>query len=230
MSLTRLLLVTCALFGGSGCYINTQRYPAPMRAPSELPEGLGAVFAQGPEEALVVRHADPVLLRRAGEDSGFPLRFYSKTARVNSGSWIQCGAGGRAEVVFPGDGYLILTGRGTAVLGSPGRGEPVAAFLQVSRAEIQLVGNDYARLLGGALLSGEGGPYVIEKERDDVLALTNRSRGPCHRGFSRVHHGARAGRSGAPAATGSGRRARAIPTRASPSLRPQGQRSRCAVG
>lgn len=169
----RLGLVFLALL--SSCYVNTQRHPKPMVAPDDLPPGAANLFAMGPEEALVVRHSDPVHVRRPGEVSSFPLHFYNKTLRVNAGSWVQSGAGGKAEVLFPGDTSLTLTGRCTAVLGSTSRGEPVALFLELDQVRISLGPTEYVRLLGGAVLSGEGGPYVIDRLRGDILLVANRS-------------------------------------------------------
>lgn len=146
-----------------------------MGGPEDLPPGAANLFAVGPEEALVVRHSDPVHVRRPGEVSSFPIHFYDKTLRVNAGSWVQSGAGGKVEVLFPGDTSLTLTGRCTAVLGSTSRGEPVALFLELDLVRISLGPTEYVRLLGGAVLSGEGGPYVIDRLREDILLVANRS-------------------------------------------------------
>jgi hypothetical protein len=170
----RRLALVCLTFLSS-CYINTQRHPKPMGGPEDLPPGAANLFAVGPEEALVVRHSDPVQVRRPGEVSSFPMHFYDKTLRVNAGSWVQSGAGGKVEVLFPGDTTLTLTGRGTAVLGSTSRGEPVALFLELDQARISLGPGEYVRLLGGAVLSGESGPYVVHHLRGDILLVANRS-------------------------------------------------------
>ena len=167
-------LALCALL--TGCFINTQRFPKPMKSPDVLPEGAANLFERGPEEAFVVRHSDPVQIRRPGEVSSFPMNFYNKTARVNAGSWVQSGAGGKVEVLYSGETNLTMLGRGTAVLGSSARGEPVALFLEMDKARITLGPEEYVRLLGGAVLSGAGGPYVIDHPKDEILTVTNRSK------------------------------------------------------
>lgn len=182
-------LVALVASFGSGCYINTQRYPKPMKSPADLPPGASNLFERGPEEALVVRHSDPVQIRRPGEVSSFPMHFYSKTARVNTGSWVQSGAGGKVEVLFPGDTSLTLNGRGTAVLGSPARGEPVALFLELDQVRISLGPEEYVRLLGGAVLSGQGGPYVVTNPRDEIMTVTNRSKGELRISFREARIG-----------------------------------------
>ena len=170
------LLALGACLALSGCFINTQRFPKPMKGPDPLPNGAADLFERGPEEVFVVRHSDPVQLRRPGEVASFPMNFYNKTARVNAGSWVQSGAGGRVELLYSGETNLTLLGRGTAVLGSPARGEPVALFLELDKARITLGADEYVRLLGGAVLSGVGGPFVVDHSREGILEVTNRSK------------------------------------------------------
>ena len=108
----------------AGCYIRTQRFPEPMQATVDpLPPGTQDLYPEGPEEALVIRHADPVQIRPAGLSSSFPLPFYDKQARVNSGSWVFSGAGGRVEVLWPTSSSLVLFGKCTGVIGSPSSSE-----------------------------------------------------------------------------------------------------------
>lgn len=170
-----LLLVGAAL-AGSGCYIDTQRFPGPMEsAVDPLPPGTTDLHPAGPEEVLVVRIADPVHVRRPGEASSFPLYFYRKQARVNSGSWVFAGASGRVEILYPGNSSVTLYGLGSGVVGSESRGEPIFFFRQVDRASVIMQPGEQVRLLGGAVLEGPGGPFVIEHFREDVLRVRNRS-------------------------------------------------------
>ncbi|MEZ6004152.1 MAG: hypothetical protein R3F33_08185, partial [Planctomycetota bacterium] len=160
-------------------YINTQRYPGPMGGnPENLPEGASDIFKAGPEEALVMRISDPVYLRRPGESSSFPVHFFRKRVLIGAGYWVLSEAGGRVDLVFGRGAELSLSGNNTIVLGSPSRGEPLVAFLEVENARLTLSANEYVELLGGALLSGEGGPMVIEHPREEVLILSNRSPNP----------------------------------------------------
>ena len=65
---------------------NTQRVPPPMGRPEGLmPAGQGADYIPGPQEVVVLRHGDPVSVRRPGAVAGFPLSFYQKRMRVGSG-------------------------------------------------------------------------------------------------------------------------------------------------
>ena len=82
---------------------NTQRVPAPMDRPEGfLPVGLGTDYVPGPQEVVVLRHGDPVSVRRPGSIAGFPLTFHQKRLRVGSGGFVLSGRGGRAEVLWPG--------------------------------------------------------------------------------------------------------------------------------
>ncbi len=172
-------MLLAGLIGG-GCYINTQRFPKPMPGVAEdLPEGASQVFAAGPEEVLLIRISDPVYLRRPGESSSHPMHFHNKRTYIGPGHWVLCEAGGRAELVFITSGTeMSLSGNNTVVLGSPSRGEPMMSFLEVDNATFSLASNDYVELEGGALLSGEGGPFVLSHPRDEVLVLANRSGAP----------------------------------------------------
>lgn len=182
--LTMLLILQSVLL--TGCYIKTQRMPAPMESTrNPLPAGSLDLYPPGPEEVVVVRHADPVQIRPAGLSSSFPLPFYDKQARLNSGSWIFCGAGGRAEILWPSGGTVLLFDSCTGVIGSNSRGEPRFIFRAVERARIILREGERIALLGGALLTVEdgfddaeltAGPFVIEHHRAEIMRLTNRGK------------------------------------------------------
>lgn len=162
----------------SGCYMNTQRHPAPMEATVvPLPPGTTDLYAAGPEEVLVVRISDPVFVRRPGEASSYPLYFYRKQARMNAGSWVFSGAGGRLEVLYPDNSSITLYGLGTGVIGSPSRQEPLFDLRQVDRARIELTSLQQIRLLGGAILETETGPFILERPEDGILRIRNRSKG-----------------------------------------------------
>ncbi len=173
----RILLILVGTWVlASGCYINTQRFPKPMGGNIEdLPEGASDIFKAGTEEALLMRISDPVFLRRPGESSSYPVHFFRKRIRIGAGYWVLSETGGRVDLIFGRGAELSLSGNNTIVLGSPSRGEPMVAFLEVDNARINLAPNQYVELLGGALLSGEGGPFVISHPREEVLILSNRS-------------------------------------------------------
>jgi len=162
----------------AGCYISTQRYPGPMAAAVDpLPPGTAGEYPAGPEEVLVLRIADPVHVRRPGQTASFPLYFYNKQARLNAGSWVFCGAGGRAEIIFGGDASVRLLGHGSGVVGSPSRDEPLFFFHEVETAVVNISTGQQVRLPGGAILDADGGPFVIERETEEILRIRNRSKG-----------------------------------------------------
>ncbi len=162
----------------SACYIDTQRHPGPMRELVDpLPPGSLDDYPTGSEEVLIVRHADPVLVRAAGLAGGVPLPFYRKSARVNSGSWLFVEAGGRAEVIWPSGASVVLFDQGTGVVSSPARGEPLFIFQELTRATLRLIEGDRVELLGGAILIGGTGPFVLEHENfSEILRVRNRSK------------------------------------------------------
>ncbi len=160
-----------------GCYISTQRYPGPMAAAVDpLPPGTALAYPAGPEEVLVIRIADPVHVRRPGQSASFPLYFYSKQARLNAGSWVFSGAGGRAEVIFGGESSVRFLGHCSGVVGSPSRDEPLFFFHEIETAVINMTTGQQVRLLGGAILDADEGPFVVEREGDEILRVRNRSK------------------------------------------------------
>jgi hypothetical protein len=172
--------LTCAAsLAATGCtWIRTQRWPEPMaRDVTTLPPGEVILHAPGPEEVTIIRHADPVRVRPPGALAGYPLTFYDKTLRRTAGTAVIVSPGGRAEVLWPSGSSIVLSGAGVGWVGSPGRGEPSFDFQEVDRARIQLAAAESVRLMGGAILSGESGPYVLERVRENVLRVINQSKG-----------------------------------------------------
>lgn len=169
------LLALLVLFG-SGCFAQTQRYPSIMQpAVDPLPPGTKNLHPGGPEEVLIVRIADPVHVRRPGEASSFPMYFYSKQSRMSAGTWVFSGAGGRLEVLYPGNTSIMLFGLCSGVVGSESRGEPIFFFRQLDRARIVMQEGQQVRLLAGVVLTADGGPFVIERPTRDIMRVRNRS-------------------------------------------------------
>jgi len=157
----------------------TQRWPGPMEPLADpLPPGDRDLYQEGPEQVLVLRHADPCQLRPAGYASSFPLTFNKKQLRVHSGSCVYTAPGGRIEVLWPNGSSILLSGRGAGIVGSKSRGEPAFVFQQVERAEIHLQELDEVELVGGARLRAVGGPFLLELQRPDLVRLKNQSKGP----------------------------------------------------
>lgn len=162
---------------GAGCFVNTQRIPGPMVSRQVLPPGASELYPAGPEEVLVIRLADPTRVAPAGHTRSYPLAFFRKQVRLNSGSWVGSDPGGRLEVLWPNTANVVLFGEGVGVIGSPSRGEPIFLFREVDRAEINLVDGGPVELLGGALLSASTGPFVLEHPSPAILRIRNRSKG-----------------------------------------------------
>jgi hypothetical protein len=141
-----------------------------------LPPGDADLYPPGPEDVLVVRHADPVQVRPAGLPSSFPLSFYNKSLRMSSGSAVYSAPGGRIEVIWPSATSVLLFGRGSGIIGSKSRGEPTFIFRQVERAEIVFKKEDQIELLGGAQLAAHSGPFVLDHMRDNILRVRNESK------------------------------------------------------
>ncbi len=182
----RVLVPVAALFLCLAC--NTQRWPGPMKSPDPLPPGVDAGVVSGPADVILYRHADPVQLRRPPSMTPFPLTFYSKRERIRSGSWVYCGAGGRAELLWAADGAnLIVFDEAILRLGDPKQGEPDVRFSILTRAEISLASGAVVELPGGSQLSGpvgeDTGPYLVERIYEEIMRLFNRSKRPAYLSF-----------------------------------------------
>ncbi len=178
-----ILFALCALQSCAGWtrwpWGTTQRWPGAMEnAVDPLPPGEAHLFEEGPEEVLVLRHADPVKVRPAGLSAGYPLTFYRKSVRVHAGSEVSSAPGGRIEVLWSNGNSIVMFDGGSGVVGSPSRGESSFVFFTCERARIQLKEPDDIGLLAGARLSASSGPFVLERVREDVLRVSNQSKGP----------------------------------------------------
>ena len=175
-----LSLLCLAALGGAAC--SPQRLPSPMApATVPLPPGESGLVAPGPQQVDVMRHADPVRIRRPGAPGAFTLPFYDKDVRLGAGGWVETGAGGRAEVTWPGRSTSAwISDSGVAVVGEPSRDEPVLLFLDVERARLILNDGERVQLMGGALLSGseegESGPFLIERKGPEIVRVRNQSK------------------------------------------------------
>lgn len=158
------------------CYIDTQRFPGILKPIEDpLPEGAKATFLRGPEEAFVIRHSDSVSVRIAETMSTIDLRWYDKRTRIPAGSWVYSRANGHAVVLLPGATSITLRGSCAGVVGSESRREPAFTFVDVETASITFGEIGQVELPGGALLEAYSGPFVLERVRDDVLRVSNRS-------------------------------------------------------
>jgi len=163
---------------------STQRWPAPMRASAAAREPLPTI-AQGPTEVLVLRHADPVEVRPIPGGGSWPLYFYSKKERLRSGASVLTGAGGRAEILWPGrSASFLLIGEAVCEIGEPTRDEPALALRGLSNARVFLTPDLRVRLLGGSILSGDPGvdrvgPIFLEHRDSDVLRVHNQAKTLC---------------------------------------------------
>ena len=180
MNLLRPALVALALAPVLASCVSrsTQRWPGPMRASADpLPAGDTSLHQPGPEEVSVHRHADPVQVRPAGALQGFPLSFFEKRARLTAGGAVIVSPGGRSEVLWSDGGSIVLFGEAVGWVGSPSRGEPLFEFQELDRARIDLQAAEQVRLLGGALLAGDSGPYLLEHFADQTISVHNQSKG-----------------------------------------------------
>ncbi|MFN0008274.1 MAG: hypothetical protein ACKVXR_10225 [Planctomycetota bacterium] len=168
----------------SGCagfqnlpWVSTQRWPEPMENKSNpLPPGEGHLYPPGPEEVRILRHADPVQVRTAGNSASFPLSHRRKEIRVASGSSIACAAGGRAEILWPDGSSVVLFGRTAGIVGSLSRGEPSFLMRDLERAQFDPASEDLYELLGGAQLRARDGPVRAMRVREDILLVSNQSK------------------------------------------------------
>ncbi|MDG1985597.1 MAG: hypothetical protein P8M11_13630 [Planctomycetota bacterium] len=160
----------------SGCFLDTQKYPG-MLTPETvpLPDGAKTAFGRGAEEAFVIRHSDPVRVRLAESNSVYDLSFYEKRTLIPAGSWVFAGPEGYAEVLLPGDTQVALHGRGTGVIGSESRREPVFTLLDVTAASIRFGETGRVQLPGGAILEASSGPFSVETIHDRLIRVRNRS-------------------------------------------------------
>jgi hypothetical protein len=173
----RYLLLALLLALASACR-STQRVAGPLGSARETPAQRPALDAT---RALVVRHSDPVLIRRAGSKGTFPLAHYRKRERLESGGWVLTGAGGRAELIWPGvESSLVLFDEGAVVLGDSAHDQPLVSMRSITRARLILTPLDRVELLGGAILRGDeseaSGPFVVERFAPSLLRVLNQSK------------------------------------------------------
>lgn len=163
----------------SGCiWYSGQTWPEPMDIPAgELPPGDSLEHPPGPEEVSVLRHSDPVRIRPAGSLTGYSLAFYRKRARLTAGGSMVVAPGGRAEILWPSGSSVLVFGSAIVWIGSPSRGDPLVSFQELSSARFELMPGDRVELLGGGVLSGDSGPYMVDRHTDEVLRVRNQSDG-----------------------------------------------------
>ena len=73
----RATILLAAVLSSAGCagfqenpWVDTQRWPGPMPSKhTPLPPGEGELHPPGPEEVRILRHADPVQVRTAGNSA-----------------------------------------------------------------------------------------------------------------------------------------------------------------
>jgi hypothetical protein len=176
-TLLAALALACAPL--SSCiWYSGQTWPEPMEVSgAELPPGDSLEHAPGPEEVSVLRHSDPVRVRPAGSLTGYPLAFYRKRARLSAGGSLVVAPGGRAEILWPSGSSALLFGSAIAWIGSPSRGDPLVSFQELSSARFDLMPGDRVELLGGGVLAGDSGPYMVDRHGDEVLRVRNQSDG-----------------------------------------------------
>lgn len=183
---TALPLAALVLFAGlESCggtirvrYDKSQTWPGPMASANDpLPPGDEAIYPRGPEEVVVVRHADPVHVRPAETPGAYPLTFYDKERRLNAGSWIYTNQGGRVEMIWPSGSSISLNNQSTAVLGSPSRGEPLLILWELDYARIEIGPEDAVQLLGGAMLRSNGGTVIVEHPKPEIERVRNQTKG-----------------------------------------------------
>ena len=153
-----------------------------------LPAGVDSDTPAGLVEVLVYRHADPVQVRLPESPTAFPLTFFRKNRRMNSGAWVHCGAGGRAEILWPTDGAkILLHDNGVCRIGEPSRGEPAVRFEALTRAEISLSPGAITELPGGSQLTGPpdspAGPYLVRRIYNELIRIFNQSGAPAYLRF-----------------------------------------------
>jgi hypothetical protein len=181
LGVRRCAVSLLALALGPGCYMGTQRFPGVLEPTVDpLPRGTLELYEPGPEEALVVRHADSVFVRVAGSTVPRSLQFHDKRERVSAGSWVLTGSNGKVEVLLAGGARVELTGVGSGSIGSESRREPLFRLRDVSRATLSASETGELaqfELPGGARLATDAGPFVLERLGEDIVRLRNRSLG-----------------------------------------------------
>jgi hypothetical protein len=160
--------------------IETQQWPAPMQdvpGAFESSSLQGVVLNEpGVEEVLVLRYGDPVQVRPAGATASYPLPFHDKEVQLKAGSLVLCSPGGKVEILWAGGTSIVFSGRTTGLVGSPSRGEPTFAFVELESAILDLRYGDQVRLLGGALISAEVGPLALERLNSNIMRIENQSK------------------------------------------------------
>ena len=160
--------------------IETQQWPAPMqevRGALDSSSLRGVVSSEpGIEEVIVLRYGDPVQVRPAGATASYPLPFHDKEVQLNAGSSVLCSPGGKVEILWVKGTSIVFSGRTTGLVGSPSRGEPTFAFVELESAILNLRDGDQVRLLGGALISAEFGPLALERLSSSVIRVENQSK------------------------------------------------------
>jgi len=174
----QLAALVVAALAAACIEVGTQKWTTPMEARVDpLPPGDSQMHPPGPEEVTVMRHADPVQVRPVGAMSGIPMAFFQKKTRLTAGGQVIVSPGGRAEILWSEGSSIVIFGRGVGWIGSPSRGDPMFSFSDVERARLLLREGDRVRLVGGAVLSGPSGPYLLERSDAGVLAVHNQSKG-----------------------------------------------------
>ncbi len=177
----RALALLVVLSGVLSTACSAKKWPEPMGGPFAVPTPGAADSPTSAQEVTVLRHSDPVMIRRPGANSAFPLAFYDKYQRLSAGSVVLTGPGGRAEVLWGAEGTnAVLYGTCACEVGDRTRGEAALTFLAVSRSRLILAPGDRAQLLGGAVLRGSAdettGPIHLEWIARDLLRLHNQSK------------------------------------------------------
>ena len=175
-----LALVAGAVCASAGCRA-TQRVPAPMPLDGEE----GGVARPGSDgvraSASVIRHSDPVSVRRPGAIASYPLAFYEKRERVAPGGAVLVGTMGRAELLWPASATSVVAlGAGEAIVGEPRSDEPLVRFERCSKVQLTLSPDDRIGFPGGLELVGrEGpsaGPFLVEQRESGALRVKNQSK------------------------------------------------------
>lgn len=158
----------------TGCRSKLMAGPMPYRG--EVPEAPVPTFDS--PEATVVRHSDPVSVRRPGAVGSYPLTFYRKKERLGVGGVVECGGGGTAELYWPGTiTSVVVANESVLVLGNPELDEPLFRFRAIEHARMVIGPGSRAGLPGGAEVLGDPadgtGPLILKRMQPRVVRLTN---------------------------------------------------------